>query len=196
MKPILENSYSSFYPDLKEDPDRLQFAMMAAGVGIWELDPVSNQVLWDDRCRELFGLAKENKIEFDKAIKFIHPDDLDGVLAAVSSALKGENGGRYDMRYRTIGADDGKLRWVHFSGQAYFDHDGNPTKFGGIAQDITDYTETLLRSERALQESEERFRTVVSSAPAGIALFVGRDLIIEMPNQAIIDIIGKGPDIA
>ncbi len=95
-----------------------------------------------------------------------------------------------------IGADDGILRWVHFSGQAYFDSSGKVVRFGGIAQDITDYTKAFLRLEAALHQSESRFRAVIASAPAGIGVFVGRELIIDMPNQAFIDIVGKGPDIA
>ncbi|MBA4167065.1 MAG: PAS domain-containing protein, partial [Chitinophagaceae bacterium] len=46
-----------------------------------------------------------------------------------------------------------------------------------------------------LQQSEAKFRTVISSAPVGIGVFLGRDLIIDMPNQVFIDIVGKGPDI-
>jgi PAS domain S-box-containing protein len=191
-KPIHENVHIP----LKEDVERLHFAMRAAGVGVWELNITTNDVIWDDRCRELFGLSKDNKLPYSEAIKYIHPDDFDAVTTAVQKALSGEDNGHYDIRYRTIGADDGKLRWVHFSGQAYFDENGNPARFGGIAQDITDYTKALLSSEKALQESEGRFRTVISSAPAGIGVFVGSDLIIDMPNQVFIEIVGKGPDIA
>ncbi|HEY1054518.1 MAG TPA: ATP-binding protein, partial [Emticicia sp.] len=35
----------------------------------------------------------------------------------------------------------------------------------------------------------------ISSAPAGIGLYVGPELIIENPNQTFIDLMGKGPDI-
>ncbi len=51
-------------------------------------------------------------------------------------------------------------------------------------------------SKGPLFEGETLFRTIIDSAPAGIAIFRGRELIIETPNQVIIDIIGKGPDIA
>jgi signal transduction histidine kinase len=151
MKPLPKIDLSSFYPDLLYDPGRLQFAMNAAGVGIWELNPVTNEVAWDDRCRELFGLSKENRLPFQKAIQYIHPDDLSKVLTAVQDALSGKNSGRYDMRYRTVGAEDKKLRWVHFNGQAYFDSDNKPVRFGGIAQDITAYTLEVTEASQVLQ---------------------------------------------
>ena len=195
MKPIHEDDLAAANPFLKEDTERLHFAMKAAGVGIWELNPQTNEVIWDDRCRELFGLAKENRLPYAKAIQYIHKEDLEKVTTAVNNALSGKDDGKYSARYRTIGADDGILRWVHFSGQAYFDKDGTVVRFGGIAQDITEYTLAIIRSEAALNKSEDRFRTVINAAPAGIGVFVGRELIIDMPNQTFIDIVGKGQDI-
>jgi PAS domain S-box-containing protein len=60
-----------------------------------------------------------------------------------------------------------------------------------MAVDVT--AEVIAMKE--LEESETKLRGIISSAPAGIGLFVGRDLIIENPNQTFIDIVGKGPGI-
>jgi PAS domain S-box-containing protein len=57
-----------------------------------------------------------------------------------------------------------------------------------------DVTEQVL-AKKALQESEAKLKSVIASAPAAIGLFVGRELLVEMPNQSFIDIVGKGPDI-
>eukprot|EP01034_Spumella_vulgaris_P018286 gene18286-23351_t len=61
-----------------------------------------------------------------------------------------------------------------------------------MALDVTN--EALAR--KSLEESESKLRSVLAAAPAGMVVFIGRDMIIDMPNQAFIDIIGKGPDIA
>lgn len=58
----------------------------------------------------------------------------------------------------------------------------------------TDVTRQVL-SRREVEESENKLQNLIAAAPAGIGLFVGRDLIIEYPNQTFIDIVGKGPDI-
>jgi PAS domain S-box-containing protein len=58
----------------------------------------------------------------------------------------------------------------------------------------TDVTNQVL-SRREVEESETKLQNLIAAAPAGIGLFVGRDLIIEYPNQTFIDIVGKGPDI-
>jgi PAS domain S-box-containing protein len=173
------------------DIDQLTFAMNAAGIGIWELDVKTNTVLWDDRCRALFGLSTDTNISYEDAIQFIHPDDLSQVNTAVQNALQGRNGGVYESTYRTIGASDQKLRWVNFSGTAYFDETGRVTRFGGVAREVTEQ----MQSRQSTEESEARLRGVIAAAPAAIGLFIGRDLVIQYPNQTFIEIVGKGPHI-
>jgi PAS domain S-box-containing protein len=48
---------------------------------------------------------------------------------------------------------------------------------------------------RALEESEAKLRSVISASPVAMSLFVGPDYVVEMPNQAFIDVVGKGPGI-
>lgn len=64
----------------------------------------------------------------------------------------------------------------------------------GILQVAVDVT-VEVKARLAAQESEARFRSLIKAAPVAIGLFMGRDLIIEMPNQAFIDIVGKGDSI-
>lgn len=61
-----------------------------------------------------------------------------------------------------------------------------------VCHETTDKVHTVNK----LAESEKKLRSVISAAPIAIGLFIGRDLVIEMPNQAFIDIVGKGDDIA
>ncbi|GLU51446.1 PAS domain S-box protein [Dyadobacter frigoris] len=89
---------------------------------------------------------------------------------------------------------DGKI------GTYYYDYTYKPlrNKNGEIyavmdmAADVT--SEVLAR--KALEESESKLRAVLEAAPAGMVVFTGADMIVEMPNQAFINIIGKGNDIA
>ncbi len=64
----------------------------------------------------------------------------------------------------------------------------------GVMDTAVDVTDKVL-AQKALVASEAKLRSVIATAPAAIGLFVGRDLVVEMPNQAFIDIVGKGPDI-
>ena len=65
----------------------------------------------------------------------------------------------------------------------------------GVFVVATDVTQQV-HSRQAVEASETRLRSIIASAPAAMGLFVGRNLIVELPNQPFIDIVGKGPDIA
>jgi len=82
---------------------------------------------------------------------------------------------------------------------SYVDLTYQPQK--GIQGDVesilvvaTDVTQQV-QSRQAIEASEAKLRSIIATAPAGMGLFVGRDLIVELPNQTFIDIVGKGPDI-
>lgn len=171
----------------------LSFALQAAGLGVWELDPVTNVVIWDDRCRELFGLAKDNQLPYEQAIRHIHPDDVSRVDASVRRAKTAPLGGQYDETYRTIGIDDGLLRWVRFTGRSYVNEAGEVYRFAGVAQEVTDEC----RKDEALRESELRFRLMIDSLPQMIWMtdVQGR---VEYLNRQWINYIGTpfGPTTA
>src|SRR5690606_30602833 len=60
-----------------------------------------------------------------------------------------------------------------------------------VATDVTEQVNSRIKVEM----SEAKLRSIIATAPAGIGLFIGRELIVEMPNQTFIDIVGKGWDI-
>ncbi|PBQ33908.1 PAS domain-containing sensor histidine kinase [Sphingobacteriaceae bacterium] len=64
----------------------------------------------------------------------------------------------------------------------------------GILVVATDVT-LQVTSRQKVEESEAKLKSIIAAAPAGIGLFVGRDLIIQNANQTFIDIVGKGPTI-
>jgi signal transduction histidine kinase len=71
------------------------------------------------------------------------------------------------------------------------DDDGEP---GGVLVFCIETTKDVV-GRKATKLSEDKLRSIIAAAPVAIGLFVGRDLIIESPNQAFIDIVGKGPSI-
>lgn len=83
-----------------------------------------------------------------------------------------------------------EIYWT-FSYSAVYNDEGI---INGIFVTCTETTEAFLNKEKS-RKNESQLRAILNSAPAAIALFVGRELVIEMPNQSFIDIAGKGPDI-
>nr|WP_294781303.1 PAS domain S-box protein [uncultured Flavobacterium sp.] len=81
--------------------------------------------------------------------------------------------------------------YVDLTYQLHYDSDGIPTNVLVVATDVTNQ----VLSRRNVEQSEAKLQSLIAAAPAGIGLFVGRDLVIENPNQTFIDIVGKGPGI-
>lgn len=81
---------------------------------------------------------------------------------------------------------------------AYFNFAYTPIRTDGVVSGVmvlaTEVTEMVL-AQQSVQTSEARLRAVISSAPAAMSLFIGRDLVVEMPNQAFIDIAAQGRQI-
>ena len=81
--------------------------------------------------------------------------------------------------------------YVDLAYQPRFEQDKSVNGILVVATDVTQQ----VRSRRNVEASEEKLRSVIANAPAGMGLFVGRDLVIELPNQTFVDIVGKGWDI-
>ena len=65
----------------------------------------------------------------------------------------------------------------------------------GVMVIATEVTQQV-KAKIALQESEQRFRNLIEEAPVATSLFIGRDMVIELPNEAILKIWGKGNAVA
>ncbi|TDE14474.1 PAS domain-containing protein [Dyadobacter psychrotolerans] len=88
---------------------------------------------------------------------------------------------------------NGKLETIYVDLHYQPQKDSNG-KISGILVVATHITQQVT-SRRMVEASEEKLRSVISNAPAAMVLFLGRDLIIDLHNQAFVDIVGKGPDI-
>ena len=112
-----------------------------------------------------------------------HPDDLDADLELVRQVVAGELRS-YRMEKRYVRAD-GKHRWVLLSVSLVRDESGEPLYFVSQIEDITERR----RSEDALREAEDRFRSAFDDAPIGMAIrsVQGRFLRV---NPALCEITG------
>jgi PAS domain S-box-containing protein len=97
----------------------------------------------------------------------VHPDDLERVTAEVTMHSAGREES-FPQEYRIL-TRDGKVRWVDDRTTIMRGEAGSITHYQGIIVDITDRRKV----EAALQESEEKFRSIVENAL--IAIFTVND---------------------
>lgn len=127
---------------------RLRLTIEAAQVGTWDFNPITQELVWSDRCKELFGLAATSSVNYNVFLQGLHPDDRERTDQLVQQALRPGSDGRYDTDYRTVGLLDGQLRWLHANGQAVFDETGRAVHFIGTVVDST----VSKRAEAVLQQ--------------------------------------------
>lgn len=165
----------------RESEENLKFATNAAELGTWNLDPIERTVNWDDRCRELYGFPAKEEISYDNIVKFIHPGDRERVMTAVKEALDPDIRRVYDIRYRTVGASDKKLRWLHCKGQAYFNMEGNAYRFSGVSRDITDEVDNR---EKVLWADQQAAMTLEESGAGSFHVKLETNELIHTPVMA------------
>ena len=142
-----------------------QLATDAAEVGTWDLDLTTDELTWTDRTKAMFGISPGVPCSMDDFYAGLHPDDRDATSEAFASALDPERRATYDVEYRTIGKEDGLIRWVAAKGKGIFDKSGRCIRALGTAIDITERKET----EERLRQSEAKLRDLNATLETRVA---------------------------
>lgn len=151
---------------LVEAETRLRLAHEAADIGTFDFDLVSNELLWDARCKACFGLSESAVVTYEETfVAGLHPDDRERVTAEVAAVLDPAGSGEFDTVYRTIGHEDGKLRHVHASGQTVV-RDGRTVRFVGAVRDVTEEKQAEERQSLLTRELQHRVKNTLAMVNA------------------------------
>lgn len=164
----------------------LREAQSLAGIGAWELDAKTGQVLWTEEVYIIYGLSSEKfNPNLDNALQYYHPDDRSRVEGAVMKAVN--FGSPYTLMCRLI-RPDGKTRFVKTTGRADT-HDGEVIRIFGIIQDITELKET----EKLLIESGGITTSLVEAMQEGVTILNADSIQISV-NPAFCQMTGYFPE--
>ncbi len=145
---------------LRESETRLRLATEAAEVGLWDLDVATDTLFWPARVKAMFGISADVPVTMADYYAGLHPDDRAATVAAFAAALDPDRRALYDVEYRTVGREDGLIRWVAAKGRGVFE-DGRCRRVLGTAVDVT----ARKHAEQALRDSEEQFRVLSQVLP-------------------------------
>ncbi|QNF34837.1 PAS domain S-box protein [Adhaeribacter swui] len=170
--PLGENRFVGFSVDITErnraeqalrnSEERLQLAVDTARTVVWEWDVAENRIETTPNFSEVYGLSV---IEFtQQGFALLHPDDQEAHLQKVQKASK-EGGGYYSM-FRIVRPDTKETIWFEERADSLTGEDGQVIKLVGASIDITD----IKKAEKALQKSEEKYRTLFNSMDEGYCI--------------------------
>ncbi|MBN4002353.1 PAS domain-containing protein [Nostoc sp. LPT] len=167
--------------NLRESEERIRLATNAAELGMWFWNIITNEVIWTDKCRQLFGLSLEAEISFEIFLNCVHLEDRQCIHEAIARSLAEQVD--YDIEYRTLWSD-GSIHWISAKGRVFYDADGKPVRMMGTTQDITQRKQV----ENDLRQRETQLRRLVDSNIIGI-MFATPDYITEA-NEAFLEMVG------
>ncbi len=141
----------------------LEFAQSAGGFGVFELNLVTGIIKGTSLFFELIGLeCRDMSLTREEWLASIHPQDLEGVVHALSNAVA--TGSGYETEYRTLTAS-GEIRWLAGRGQVLLGGEGHDSRAIGTITDITERKEL----EDKLQYATESLN--IAQTAAGVATF-------------------------
>lgn len=162
--------------DLSKSEENLRLATQAAELGTFDMDLMNQSLIWDNRCRELFGIDDSGPLSYETSFLLgLHPDDRQKTDDAVTHAFnKGLSNGEYDVEYRTIGITDKRLRWVRAKGKVMFTDEEVPYRFIGTVLDITESKQDEIRKNDFIAMASHELKTPLTSLKAYIQVLLSK----------------------
>ena len=121
--------------ELKLMTNRLMLAARAASIGIWDFDPVNNQLVWDEQMFQIFGVKPDQfSGTYEAWQATVHPDDLPQELEKVRMALQGEQ--EFDSEFR-VNWPDQSIHYIKANAIVQRDVAGKAVHMIGTNWDIT-----------------------------------------------------------
>lgn len=147
--------------ETRETERRNRLSARALNYGVFEWDPHTDEVRWDDVCLELLGLPREQAAPtFEAFLQTVHPEDRRGVRDALADHV--ERGAEFAVEYRVRHAD-GAYHHVVSRAETERDGEGKASRMVGIIGDVTE--------RKALEEQ--------------LAILAFHDPLTSLPNRAL-----------
>lgn len=147
--------------ELGESEARLNLALDASGLGLWDWDLQNNHV-HHSRLEVVFGIGRQHRHDEDGSpLPDIHPKDLEGVRAILIAHLKGETE-QFAVEYRALRADGSEI-WLEDRGRVIQrDAAGRALRMIGTRRDISEL--------RRQAEQQRLAATVFEAASEGMVI--------------------------
>lgn len=170
---------------LRESEERLELALDGGGLGLWDWNLETRNVVFNARWATMLGYAPE-EIEGNPLAwqRLIHPEDYENAQPVLRRFLTGELP-IFEMEYR-MRAKSGDWHWILNRGKVVeWVRPGRSQRAIGTHLDIT----RLKKTEEALRFSQDMFRLMFEEAPLGFVL-CQMDGTYVQANAAYLNIIG------
>ncbi len=147
---------------LRKSEEKYRTILYTMEEGYYEVDLAGNFTFFNDSLCKLVDYSSEELMRLGYKNIYKNPDEVFEVYNRVYRTGESEKA----VGWPVI-AKDGSELFLEVSITLMRDSEGNPTGFRGIVRDITERKQ----AEEALQESEEKFRTLAENSPTAIMMY-------------------------
>jgi hypothetical protein len=176
--------------ELTESNNQLSFTIEAAELGTFDFNPQTNKFSANYRLRNWFGLDDKPLLDFSEAMTSIPENDQKRINETLEHLADASSGGNLDMEFTVIHPISRQEVIVKAKGKMQYNEEKKASRFTGTLQDVTEHTQ----SRKKIEGSEKQFRSLIEQAPLGITIFRGEDFIVEVANEAYLQIIDRQAD--
>ncbi|MGR8979256.1 MAG: sigma 54-interacting transcriptional regulator [Gammaproteobacteria bacterium] len=131
---------------LRESEEQMRLAAEAADIGLWVWNIKQDTIWATDRARMIYGVPFGDKLNLQRFLNSLHPEDLERVKEAIQKSLR--DGVDYREEYRVIHPDDSE-HWLCATGRCQLDAFGRPKRLMGAGLDVTEIRRTKFDIERS-----------------------------------------------
>lgn len=142
--------------------EQLRFAVNAAQLGTFDLDPATGRFLGNRRLKNWFGLPDDAALALSDATDVIAEADRPRVLRAIEEALDYRSGGIYDIEYSIISPYHPIPRLVRAKGMVLFNGE-QAVRLSGILQDVTEEKNAM----KELLHAQNMLRLAIEASGIG-----------------------------
>ncbi len=122
-------------------------------IGSWELNLVTNVLIWSDENYRIFGIEPQQIVAtYEAFLDNIHPDDREMVNQAYTESVRNKT--PYYIVHRLLLKDD-TIKYVNEKCETFYDDNGKPIRSIGTVQDITERKQAEEELEKHRKHLEE-----------------------------------------
>ncbi len=178
---------------------RLKEAQRIGKIGSYEFNLQTQELYWSDESYRIFGAEPGMSNPLEIVLSRIVPESKARFEGFIKQIFSGKALSVEDMEMRIVDAENNR-RFLQLRGNSITDQDGNPLRFSGTFQDITDRKQAEMavqESRRNLAEANKMLRLIIDTIPIRVfwkskeSVFMGcnarfvQDAGCETPDQLI-----------
>ena len=151
---------------LRLSDQRLQEAVRASGIGIYDHDHDADTIYWSPRQRENYGWGPDEPVTLQRFVDQVFPEDRERIADAVRRAHDPAGDGRFDVEHRIVHRN-GEVRWLTTRSQTFFEgerKERRPVRTIGAVLDITERK----RAEVAVNMAAQRLQIALEGSQISV----------------------------